>query len=66
MVASFKGAVRKVKLRGGNKDSYVPVPSYWADYVYVIYGKREVDRVSIDMDEHGTLTITPCWKVEQD
>ncbi len=64
MPASFEGAIRVVKHRGINKDSWIPIPPFWAKYVYAHYGKKEVKLIKIDMNEEGVLTVTPYWQEE--
>ena len=59
MSATFTGAKRKVLYKPGLNNTWIQIPKFWAGYVGALHNGAFPERVSIDMDEQGVLTITP-------
>jgi len=63
MSATITGAHRKITYKPGLNNVWVQLPKFWVGYVYALCGIPP-ERVEIDMDEYGKLTIKPDFKLE--
>ena len=59
MSATVTGVKRKIIYKPGFNNAWVQIPKFFVVYIMALHGSVAPEKVNIDMDEQGVLTITP-------